>query len=93
MKTKLVRAKLDQANQQVLVSSTMHRTFTKQHWNNLHGLLTSWRSNLHSVREQIGHLATAQVELMRQQAQATSAAAAAAPPPSSSASAVPQPSS
>jgi len=66
LKTKLVRAKLDQANQVVHVSSTMHRTFTMQHWTNLHQLLTSWKGNLHTTREQIAHLAAAQVEMMKQ---------------------------
>jgi translation initiation factor 3 subunit M len=46
LKTKLVRAKIDQSSEVVHVSSTMHRTFTKQHWNKLHTLLSSWKSNL-----------------------------------------------
>lgn len=62
-----MRAKLDQKNKTVHVSSTMHRTFTKQHWNNLHSLLKNWKENLHTTREQIGQLAQAQVELMRHQ--------------------------
>ena len=63
---------MDQANQQVHVSSTMHRTFTTQHWHNLHGLLTSWRGNLHTIREQISQLATAQVDMIRKaQAEST----------------------
>lgn len=66
LKTKLVRAKIDQANEMVHVSSTMHRTFTKQHWNKLHTLLNSWKTNLHVIREQIGHLATAQIDLIHQ---------------------------
>ena len=66
LKTKLVRAKIDQANEIVHVSSTMHRTFTTQHWKKLHTLLTSWKSNLHVIREQIGHLASAQIELIHQ---------------------------
>ena len=53
LKTKLVRAKIDQANKVVTVSSTMHRTFTKQHWHNLQGLLTNWRTNLHNLRGQV----------------------------------------
>ena len=91
LKTKLVRAKIDQANQvishkkstniliptnyclftflQVVhVSSTMHRTFTKEHWHKLHTLLTNWKSNLHTIREQVGHLAKAQIDLMHQPA-------------------------
>jgi translation initiation factor 3 subunit M len=66
LKTKLVRAKIDQATQVVTVSSTMHRTFTKEHWHNLHGLLTDWKSNIHNIRDQIAHLATAQIDMKRQ---------------------------
>merc|ERR1712241_128682 len=66
LKTKLVRAKIDQGNQVIHVSSTMHRSFTKEHWHKLHTLLTNWRSNLHTVREQVGHLAKAQIDLMHQ---------------------------
>ena len=95
LKTKLVRAKIDHANQvrdefqinsvnitkydarfikcnffsQVVhVSSTMHRTFTREHWNKLHTLLTNWKTNLHTIREQVGHLAKAQIDLMHQPA-------------------------
>lgn len=66
LKTKLVRAKLDQANEVVHVSSTMHRTFTLQHWHKLHTLLTNWKTNLHTIREQLSHLATAQIEMIHQ---------------------------
>lgn len=66
LKTKLVRAKIDQPNEVVHITSTMHRTFTKQHWSHLHNLLTSWRNNLHTIREQISHLATAQIEMIHQ---------------------------
>ena len=80
LKTKLVRAKIDQANGVVSVSSTMHRTFTKQHWHNLHGLLSTWRDNLHNVRDQIGKIAQHQAEMKRSaqvQAQQMTAAPAA----------------
>ena len=69
LKTKLVRAKLDQANETVVVSSTMHRTFTQAHWKNLHGLLTGWRDSLKGIREQINHVANAQMEMVKQQQQ------------------------
>jgi len=67
LKTKLVRAKIDQGNQVIHVSSTMHRTFTTEHWHKLHTLLTNWKTNLHTVREQVGHLAKAQIDLMHKQ--------------------------
>jgi hypothetical protein len=44
----------------------MHRTFTKEHWHKLHSLLTNWKDNIHTIREQVGHLAKAQIELMHQ---------------------------
>ena len=66
LKTKLVRAKIDQPNQVVHITSTMHRTFTKQHWTHLHNLLTSWKSNLHTIRDQISHLAQAQLDMIHQ---------------------------
>lgn len=69
LKTKLVRAKLDQSNEVVHVSSTMHRTFTMQHWSNLSDLLKKWKDNLTTIRGQISHIATAQVDMMRQQQQ------------------------
>jgi len=64
LRTRLVRAKIDQPNQMVHVTSAMHRTFTQQHWSHLHSLLTNWKSNLHTVREHIGHLAQMQIELI-----------------------------
>ena len=44
----------------------MQRTFTKEHWGKLHSLLTGWKGNLHTIREQIGQLAVAQIDLMRE---------------------------
>jgi len=64
LRTRLVRAKIDQPNQMVHVTSAMHRTFTPEHWSNLHTLLVNWKSNLHTVREHVGHLAQMQIELI-----------------------------
>jgi len=64
LRTRLVRAKIDQPSQMVHVNSAMHRTFNKQHGTQLHSLLTNWKSNLHTVREQIGHLAQMQIEMI-----------------------------
>lgn len=65
LRTRLVRAKIDQPNQMVHVTSAMHRTFTNKHWSNLHSLLTNWKSNLHTVREHVGQLAQMQMEMIR----------------------------
>jgi translation initiation factor 3 subunit M len=64
IKTKLVRAKIAQGDNMVHVSSTMHRTFGPGDWQQLHQLLTQWKSNIHTVKEQMQHVASAQVDLM-----------------------------
>jgi len=68
LKTKLVRARIDQLNRKVLVSSTMHRTFGKQHWQQLRELLTTWRSHLRQVKESMLTIVNEQAELLSQQA-------------------------
>merc|ERR1719333_1787211 len=62
--TKLVRAKLAQDSGVVYVSSTMHRTFGPGEWQQLHQLLSSWRNNIHTVKDQMHHVASAQIDLM-----------------------------
>lgn len=68
LKTKLVRARIDQLNRKVLVSSTMHRTFGKQHWQQLRELMTTWRSHLRQVKESMLTIVNEQAELLSQQA-------------------------
>merc|ERR1711988_2006243 len=63
-KTGLVRAKISQDEGVVHVSSTMHRTFGPGDWQQLHQLLTQWKSNIHTVKEHMQHVASAQVDLM-----------------------------
>lgn len=64
IKTKLVRAKIAQGDGIVFVSSTMHRTFGPGDWQQLHSLLTEWKNNIHTVKDQMQHVASAQVDLM-----------------------------
>lgn len=68
LKTKLVRARMDQLNRKVLVSSTMHRTFGKQHWQQLRELLATWRTHLRQVKESMLTVVNEQAELLSQQA-------------------------
>jgi len=67
LKTKLVRARMDQSARKVFVTSTMHRTFGRAQWQQLHELLKSWKSNLGSVQEGMKNVAAAQLEMMAQQ--------------------------
>lgn len=63
LKTKLVRARMDQTARKVHVSSTMHRTFGQAQWLQLKDLLTAWRGNLTTIQESMKTVATAQIEI------------------------------
>ncbi|XP_015599246.1 eukaryotic translation initiation factor 3 subunit M [Cephus cinctus] len=63
LKTKLVRARMDQAGRKVLISSTMHRTFGRPQWMQLRDLLASWKTNLSGVQDGMKTVAAAQLEL------------------------------
>ena len=67
LKTKLVRARMDQAAKKVYVSSTMHRTFGRAQWQQLRDLLYSWKRNLNMVQEGMKSVTAAQLELLNQQ--------------------------
>jgi len=51
LRTKMVRAKLDQMNGKVIVSSTIHRTFGKPQWQYLREILAQWKSNIAVIQE------------------------------------------
>ncbi|XP_069680401.1 eukaryotic translation initiation factor 3 subunit M [Periplaneta americana] len=67
LKTKLVRARMDQAARKVYISSTMHRTFGRAQWQQLRDLLHSWKSNLQITQEGMKTVAAAQMDLLAQQ--------------------------
>nr|CAD7443854.1 unnamed protein product [Timema bartmani] len=67
LKTKLVRARMDQAAKKVFISSTMHRTFGRVQWQQLRDLLFAWKNNLQVTQEGMKTVAAAQIELMAQQ--------------------------
>lgn len=67
LKTKLVRARMDQKSRKVHISSTMHRTFGRQQWQQLHELLCAWKNNLAVVQEGMANVAATQVELLHKQ--------------------------
>ncbi|XP_058979761.1 eukaryotic translation initiation factor 3 subunit M-like [Musca domestica] len=67
LKTKLVRARLDQANRKVHISSTMHRTFGAPQWEQLRDLLHAWKDNLSAVREGLTQVSAVQLDLARSQ--------------------------
>lgn len=62
LKTKLVRARIDQGARKVHISSTMHRTFGRAQWQQLHDLLLSWKENLNTVQENVSNISMQQAE-------------------------------
>jgi len=53
LKTRLVRAKVDQVGKRVIVSSTMHRTFGRPQWQALRETLVKWRDDLNTVQSTV----------------------------------------
>jgi len=66
IRTKLVRARMDQFNRKVLISSTMHRTFGKPQWVQLREVLYAWRGNLQQVDDSMNTVLTAHLEQVPQ---------------------------
>lgn len=67
LKTRLVRARMDQAQRVVRVSSTMHRTFGRAQWLQLRDVLLAWRANVHAAHESMKSVTAAQIEYTAQQ--------------------------
>lgn len=63
LKTKLVRARMDQAAGKVFISSTMHRTFGRPQWQQLRDTLFSWKQNMANVQESMKSVVVVQREL------------------------------
>lgn len=66
LKTKLVRARMDQSARKVFISSTMHRTFGRAQWQQLRELLYAWKVNLGGVQEGMKAIAAAHMEMAKQ---------------------------
>jgi len=63
LKTRAVRARMDQIQEKVIVSSTTFRTFSKHHWQVIRQHLSSWHDNLGQLDHNFD-----QVQLIQQQA-------------------------
>lgn len=57
---------MDQKARKVHISSTMHRTFGRAQWQQLHELLLSWKGNLSTIQDAMKNVASAQVDLLKQ---------------------------
>ncbi|XP_041972843.1 eukaryotic translation initiation factor 3 subunit M [Aricia agestis] len=70
LKTRLVRARMDQAARSVRVSSTMHRTFGRAQWQQLRDVLLLWRANVQHAHDAMASVAAAHLEYAAQQQKA-----------------------
>jgi len=64
LKTRAVRARIDQIQEKVIVSSTTFRTFSKHHWQIIRQHLSDWHDNLGRLDDNFEN-----VQLIQQQAQ------------------------
>lgn len=62
LRTKMIRARIDQSNKRVIVSSTQHRTFGKPQWQQLRDILTRWRHNISQVEHSMSAILNTQFE-------------------------------
>lgn len=59
IRTKLVRARIDQLQKRILVSMTAHRTFGRQQWLSLREQLVAWQRNVDTVLHSLNAVAVA----------------------------------
>lgn len=62
VRTKAVQAKIDQLQKKVIITSTTHRTFGRQHWQLLHQNLVRWQQNLANVQTNLRALEIMQAQ-------------------------------
>ena len=63
LRTKSVRVKIDQMQKKVVIHSSIHRQFGRQHWQMIQQSLVQWKDNLdlvHSSLKQLDMLHAAQ---------------------------------
>ncbi|XP_060606604.1 eukaryotic translation initiation factor 3 subunit M-like [Ruditapes philippinarum] len=62
VKTRAVQVKIDQLQKKVVITSTTHRTFGRQHWQLLHQKLIKWQTNLSNVQTSLRALEIMQAQ-------------------------------
>ncbi|XP_065578418.1 eukaryotic translation initiation factor 3 subunit M-like [Artemia franciscana] len=64
LKTKLVKARVNDKQKKILVSATMHRTFGKMQWAHLRGTLGSWETHLKNLSNGLTAVVKLQADIM-----------------------------
>jgi translation initiation factor 3 subunit M len=66
LKTKAVKARIDQIQEKVLISSTTFRTFSKHHWQIIRQHLSTWQNNLTSLDINFENVSLIQSQVQQQ---------------------------
>lgn len=53
LKTKLLTARIDQANRKLSVQSAVKRALSKAHWMQIRDTLVQWKNSIHQMRENL----------------------------------------
>jgi len=56
LKTKLLTARIDQANRKVTVQSAVKRALSKAHWMQIRDTLIQWKNSMHQMKENLQEL-------------------------------------
>jgi len=56
LKTKLLTARIDQANKKLVVQSAVKRALAKQHWTQIRDILTIWKTSIHNLKDNMHDL-------------------------------------
>ncbi|CAG7731114.1 unnamed protein product [Allacma fusca] len=51
LKTKLITARIDQASKKILIQAVVKRALTKAHWMQIRDILTSWKTSIFTLKE------------------------------------------
>lgn len=70
LKTKAVNAKIDQMQKKIVVLRTTHRTFGKQHWQQVRTRLAEVDANLALVEQQLASLPSIKAQAQQMMTQA-----------------------
>ncbi|XP_059148574.1 eukaryotic translation initiation factor 3 subunit M-like [Physella acuta] len=66
LKTKAVKARIDQIQEKVIVSSTTFRTFSKHHWQIIRQHLSAWQNNLSRLEINFENVSLIQSQVQQQ---------------------------
>ena len=64
IKTKLLKARMSQANHKLSITSATHRTFGRSQWQQIRNVLSKWRGNLNKVEDNMKSVLNSDFEMI-----------------------------